>query len=293
MDNHEQKVVLLGASNLGGCASRLRRQGKQVIDLTQPGWLASKENIESLSEKLKKIDCNEQSTLAFDLFGNSSFRFEQFDGSLSMPFKQSGSHHLAGKIVTCPPPVYKRILDGTADLFTTHKTAKIIIVPPLPRYLFRGCCHQKDHSTNVREQGHSSKLLSDTISLRNTLKKFVASLSISRCLVMDSCCIVDCPPTANITSRIESLKSVCAQDGVHFKTEGYDNLVACINKSVSLLAKSTSVVSTSKKQHYWRGFKSLCGSASVAPNVHGCVRGGKAVRGGRHFRPFHPYRRGK
>jgi hypothetical protein len=85
-DNHEQKVILLGASNLGRCASRLRKQGKQVIDLTQPGWLASKENIESLAEKLKNIDCNEQSTLVFDLFGNFSFRFEQFDGSLSMLF---------------------------------------------------------------------------------------------------------------------------------------------------------------------------------------------------------------
>jgi hypothetical protein len=253
VDDHVQNVVLLGASNLGRCASRLRKQGKQVINLTQPGRLASKENVESLSEKLKKMDCNEQSTLVFDLFGNSSFRFEQFDGSLSMPFKQSGTHHLAGKIVTCPHPVYKRILEGTADLLTMHKTAKVVIVPPLPRYLFRGCCHQKDHSTNVSEPGHSSKLLSDIISLRNTLKKFVASLSISRCLVMDSCFIADCPSTANNASRIESLKSVCTQDGVHFTTEGYDNLVASINKSVSLLAKSTSVVSTSKKQHYWRG----------------------------------------
>jgi hypothetical protein len=84
-DTCEQKVVLLGASNLGCCAARLRKQGKQVVDLTQPGWLASKENTETLEKKLKEIVCNEQSTLVFDLYGNSSFRFEQFDGSLSMP----------------------------------------------------------------------------------------------------------------------------------------------------------------------------------------------------------------
>jgi hypothetical protein len=39
-DNLEQKVILLGASNLGCCAQRLRKRGKQVIDLTQPGWVA-------------------------------------------------------------------------------------------------------------------------------------------------------------------------------------------------------------------------------------------------------------
>jgi hypothetical protein len=38
-DNLEQKVILLGASNLGCCAQRLRKRGKQVIDLTQPDWL--------------------------------------------------------------------------------------------------------------------------------------------------------------------------------------------------------------------------------------------------------------
>jgi hypothetical protein len=95
-----------------------------------------------------------------------------------------------------------------------------------------------------------------------------------------------------VANRIAK-KCVCAQDGVHFTTEGYDNLVTSINKSVSLLANSILVVNTSKKQHNWRGFKSLRDSASVASNVRGCARGGKAVRGWRHFRPYHPYRRGK
>jgi hypothetical protein len=47
--NCKQKVVLLGASNLGCCAGRLRKLGKSVIDLMQPGWLASKENIDGLT----------------------------------------------------------------------------------------------------------------------------------------------------------------------------------------------------------------------------------------------------
>jgi hypothetical protein len=110
---------------------------------------------------------------------------------------------------------------------------------------------------------------------------------------MDSCSVADCVPTANTALRIESLKSVCVQDGVHFTAEGYDNLVTNINESVSMLANSNLVANVSKKLHYWRGFKSLRGSASVATNVHGYARGGKVVRGGRHFRPYHPYRRGK
>jgi hypothetical protein len=198
-DTNEQKVVLLGASNLGCCAQRLRKRGKQVIDLTQPGWVASSENIEAMAEKLKNTVCNEASTLVFDLFGNSSFRFEQFDGSLSMPFKHAGRYHLAGKIAVCPLPVYKRILENTAPVLTLHQSAKVVIVPPLPRYLFSGCCNQSGHSTNVNEPGHSSTLLSETIGLRNQLKKFVVSLGIKRCQVMDSCCVTD----------IQQLQTLC------------------------------------------------------------------------------------
>jgi hypothetical protein len=209
-DNCEEKVVLLGASNLGCCAGHLRMLCKTVINLTQPGWLASKENIDGLITKLEGIHCNENTTLVFDLYGNSSFGFEQFDGSLSMPFKSSGKYHMAGNIVACPLQVFRKILDNTAALLTKHRSAKSIIIPPLPHYLFSGCCRQPDPSTNVEVPGHSTKLLSETICLRNSLKKFVCDLGLCRCHVLDSCCVTDCPATANTASRIEALKKVCA-----------------------------------------------------------------------------------
>ncbi len=163
-------------------------------------------------------------------------------------------------------------------------------------YLFTGCCQQNDHSTNISEPGYSSNLLSKTIGLRNSLKKFVAGLGISRCHVLDSCCVANCPVTANTATRLEALKRVCARDGVHFTSGGYDNLVASINKSEALLADTPSCASMTKRQHYWRGFRSTNGSASGPITARGGARGGKTGcldRGGRHFRPFHPYRREK
>ncbi len=138
-------------------------------------------------------------------------------------------------------------------------------------------------------------LLSDTIGLWNLLKKFVVGLGIKRCLVMDSCCVADCPATANTATRLGALKKVCAQDGVHFAPDGYRNLVESIMKCDSLLSvKSVIAASTTAKQcHYWRGFKSCRGSALGNTSLRGATRGGKFGRGGRFARPFHPYRRGK
>ncbi len=290
--NHDQKVVLIGASNLGCCAQRLRDRGKLVVDLTQPGWLASKENILSLAEKLKSMECSETATLVFDLFGNSSFRFEQFDGSFSMPFKQGGRYHLTGKIVACPLPVYKKILENTAQLLKVNQSARVVIVPPLPRYLFSGCCRQSGHSTNVGDPNHSNTLLSDTIGLRNHLKKFASSLGIKRCRVLDSCCVADCPTIANTLSRLEARKKVSAQDGVHFTADGYTNMANAILRGESQLSETSKMFRSAKQSHYWRGFRSIRGS-HFAEFARGISRGEKSDRGGRQTRKFHPYRRGK
>jgi hypothetical protein len=94
-------------------------------------------------------------------------------------------------------------------------------------------------------------------------------------------------------SRLGALKKVCAQDGVHFTSDGYNNLVSSILKTDSLLSTTNRVSNMSTRTHYWRGFKSVRGSASVPTNMRGGLRGGKFGRGGRFTRQFHPYRRGK
>jgi hypothetical protein len=295
MDNCEQKIILLGASNLGRCAARLRALGSEVVDLTQPGWIASKTNVDALLCKLDKISCNERTTMVFDLYGNSTFRFEQFDGSLSMPFSSSGKYHLAGDIAVCPVPVFRKIFENTSALLVRHRTARIVIVPPLPRYIFTGCCTKSDHSTNINNSGYCTKLLTDIINIRNNLKKFVGELGIHG-HVLDSCCVASCPTTANTQTRVAALRSVCAPDGVHFLEAGYDNLVAAITSAPNKKLASPPTKAATAASHYWRGFRSAVG-ARTAPSLNrGPFRGGfhaKNARGHRNPHFYHPYKRGK
>jgi hypothetical protein len=212
-----------------------------------------------------------------------------------MPFKSSGKYHMAGNIAVCPLPVFRKTFENTTALLTRHKKARCIIIPPLPRYLFSGCCRQADHSTNVMDPGHSTKLLTDTICLRNTLKKYVCELGI-RCCVLNSCCVSGCPTTANTATRIKALKPVWATDGVHFTPTGYDNLVSAIMQASARTEEITPGAARQTKLYYWRGFRSAVG-ASTAPNSNrGALRGGKfchSERGAHNLRTFHPYRRGK
>jgi hypothetical protein len=42
--------------------------------------------------------------------------------------------------------------------------------------------------------------------------------------VLDVCCATTCTPTSNLPDRINSLRNVFAEDGVHFTPNGYNNL---------------------------------------------------------------------
>jgi hypothetical protein len=291
-----QKVILLGASNFSHCVERLRKLGLCVVDLTQPGWIASPENISLLTEKLSKIPCGASDRIVLDLFGNLSYRFEQFDGTLSLAYKSGGKYHLAGNIVVCPTTVFKKTLENTASLFLAKKESTLVIVLPLPRYLFAGCCKQADHCPKVTGAEHARKTLSDAIGLRTCLKKFLSGLGLTHCRILDTCCVTDCIPTATVDIRVDALRAVTAKDGVHFLDTGYDCMVKHI---VQIPAKHQNTPSTrppsgTSKMHYWRGFRSPVGSVANVNNSRWAFRGrGAHARGGSHrdTRHYHPYGR--
>ncbi len=236
-----------------------------------------------------------------DLYGNMLYRFEQFDGTLSLPYKSGGKYHLAGNVVVCPAATFKKTLENTVCLFLAKKHANIIVVPPLPRYLFAGCCKQTDHCANVTMPGHPNKTLGDAIVLRNCLKKFVSGLGLSNCRVLDTCCVTDCIPTANADTRIEALKAVTVKDGVHFLGPGYNCTVKHIMliPSKSPAEQSGSSTTGTAKVHYWCGFRSPIGVTAPAHSTQSATQGrgahaqGGQYRGNRAHYQYHPYRRHK
>ncbi len=89
-------MVLVGASNLGQSSNFFCEAGMEIRNLTVPGWVASPENIASVCEKISSLICVEKPTFVMDLFGNSTFRYEQFDSSVALPYKSGGKYHLEG-----------------------------------------------------------------------------------------------------------------------------------------------------------------------------------------------------
>jgi hypothetical protein len=88
----------------------------QFEDVTSPGWTASAENIEKLRNTVE-TESMSAAGLVFDILGNSSVRYEQFDGTTSLPFYSDGKYHLGGKVVITPTDVFKKVVNNVLPIF--------------------------------------------------------------------------------------------------------------------------------------------------------------------------------
>jgi lysophospholipase L1-like esterase len=292
----EQKVMLVGASNLRHSLPHFAGTGTCVIDHTIPGWTPSPDNV---ARTVKNIETEPGVSYAviFDLLGNSSLRFEQFDGTTALPFKMNGRFHYGGKVVITPPDIFKKTVENILPILRKKGDNPGVIIPPLPRGLFSHCCNDSSHCTNADSDSFAADLLTGFIGLQNTLIRFLASSGLTNLKVFDSCCVTNCATTANLPERLEGLQKVMLADGTHFSQDGYSNparrALDCIGRMASMPKQVDK-----KKTYFWRGFQSPTGAQIVMYVVgrpaaargasRGRMRGGNS---GRHRGGFHPYRR--
>ncbi len=239
----------------------------------------------------------------FDLLSNSTLRFEQFDWTMSLPFKSNGKFHYGGKVLLASNDLFKKLVVSILPILKAKGDKPCVILPPLPRGLFSQCCNDKNHCTNKTEKGFSEELITGYIRLRNELIKQLVSHGLSSFKVMDICCMTNCSKTASTAERLKALRAIMAKDDTHFLEDGYKNLAErCMNCLRQLSEDSKRTVKKSVT-YFWRGFKSPCGattprlaagppSASCGITFRGNAGGG--ARGsfrGHRGRSYHPYQR--
>jgi hypothetical protein len=317
----EQKVLLVGASNLRHSLPHFTGTSVTFSNITTAGWTPTADNLKKLEDAISE-KASETEAFVFDLLGNSSIRFEQEDGTTALPFKSNGRFHLGGSVVVTPPDTFKGVVNKVFRIISSKGNKPCVIIPPLPRYLFARCCNDPDHCTNATDTNFSRKLLTGFTEMRNALIRQLVSAGLTNFKVMDVCCTTTCSATACTDERLKGLKSVTAKDGVHFVDAGYKNLAKrCMDCLSKMLSPESHIPEKTGKPtcFFWRGFRSTRGSnykrshsetsrgargpsaggargrAGSARGRAGSARGrARAARGQVHrgiFSKFHPYRR--
>ncbi len=133
--------------------------------------MATPSNIELLRSELPALADLENCAVVFDVFGNTAFKFKHVDGSLVLPFRVGrGEFHFLDDISLDSDRSVGELIESLKHLFAQAKKHFTDIMPPLPRYVFFGCCMDKFHSINAREEGYSAQILKATLHFRKLVK---------------------------------------------------------------------------------------------------------------------------
>jgi hypothetical protein len=282
-------VILVGASNMRRLSPFLKTAGVSVTDLSQPSWLATPDNIEFLMAKLNTICPDKSSVIILEPFGNSTYRYRQFDGTTALPFKYNNGYHLEGDVGVCDDTSFTRLCAQLNPVFDACGQSIKIIIPPLPRHLYTSCCSNKKHCTNLNNDDYELSLLQATTHFRPILKESLLKQGLDRFFVLDGVgALLGVPPGGNRGAPVEILRelsSYCAADGVHYTETGYANLAKTILEAVRGVSDGTLTKTRTDEKgnisgkaggqnYFWRGFCSPVGArlAVLPPLTDNCHR---------------------
>jgi hypothetical protein len=138
LPENSKHIVLIGASNMKKLIPLLYASGYTVTDLTYPSWLATPSNVMNIVEKLNSLDLSPGYTMVMELFGKCTFRYEQFDGTMALPFKYGSGYHMEGKIGVYDDDSFIRLANSLDSLYTHgNPEIKLFIPPPATVPIFR------------------------------------------------------------------------------------------------------------------------------------------------------------
>jgi hypothetical protein len=284
-----KRLILIGGSHLRRTIPHLSRMGYGITDVTCPGRTISAASVELILNQLNGQEVLAEAVMVFDLLRNSSFRWEHEDGTLVMAVRVDGGYHMQGPVTVCSDATFKRLLQIMSPIIQDAAGLGKIFIPPLPRYLYGGCCTNSDHCSNVGETNHAMTLLGKVDHLRALLKAELAKQGVVKHWVMEGWKDVIGTRGSSREDDLVALRHVSGSDNVHYTRDGYENLAGSIHGTIhsrESVSASCNVAGTgptrSRQTFFWRGFVSPNGSTRPR---HSATSYNNSKRG-----RMHPYR---
>jgi hypothetical protein len=277
MDTEEsiKRVIICGGSISKQLANELTDMGYDIVDLSVPGWTPTPDNIDRLTSEIVGIAPGKNSIIIGDLLSNTTFCFEQLNGSLALPMKFDGRYHMLGKVTVSSKDSIHNVLSKILPVLNSSSCLKVCL-PPLPRYLFSPCCASAGHCEGITEVDYSMDLLTKTLSVRKVMRDFLHS-RVANLWVPDTVTHMS-PEGTSLLEQSKKLESVFCADGVHLNAEGNHTLALSVKKIIDEHITAVDCVSGQRTagEFFWRGFVSPVGSSRPknSSSLHQSGRGG-------------------
>jgi hypothetical protein len=195
------------------------------------------------------------------LFGNRIFRQIQIDGTEALPVKMGGKHHFGGEIKVGTDGLVRKLVDVVEPLLKVREECLRVVIPPQPRYLDKGCCEERGHSTNVKVEGHKGRILEELRRVRAVLKVELLRRGVRKFQLLDSCMVGEKAEGTSLKERVECMEGAFGMDGIHFRREGYERMARVVLEEARMAEDriESKEERQKEKKFFWRGIESPVG----------------------------------
>jgi hypothetical protein len=239
-----------------------------------------------LAEKVSDLDPNDN-VIVIQLLDNSSYECKTPNSDRILPKRgRDGKFHAVGELGVIGKDTLREHFMAMQPIFRAVKGFRVLVLTPLPRYLWNRCCDDPSHITNSERENFASdmgKSLKDlTINLRNMI--FMRKLrGVSVLSTIEALGIVTSGNESDL--GLDRIIAIWGSDPVHPTPVAYRILAEKISEKAELLLKEPCasvppVGSATQKRKADNREAWVGGSQSIAKRSEGGQKGRKADRGG-------------
>jgi hypothetical protein len=221
-------IMVVGSSNAAKLVDALIAKGKSVMLVMEPHWVINRQSVELLATRMhRELQFTDPDITVLQFLDNSCFFARRDDGSRILPtLIDDGRYHLPGKIVVCSQETQAEQFRLLKPIFNALERRTALCIGPMPRYVAAGCCEDRGHAINRREDDYRENMSIQLDAYQRGLKEFLFSTGIKNIKVLDPSCDL----------RGLSREEMWGTDPVHLLAAVYRNIANGVLKMASNMA---------------------------------------------------------
>jgi hypothetical protein len=177
------------------------------------------------------FESSSKTVVIYQLLDNNVFFEAREDGSCALPSKdaEDNTYHIKGRLEYADHTAIKSLVNIVTPLLRAGGDCEKIILSPLPRYMMKRCCKDKNHLVNKREESYAKDMGEALADMRDSMKDLIFGKKIRNFKVLSTTMLF----LDDEDKAPEKLREFWKDDPVHMTAEGYEELVTAVTKVIS------------------------------------------------------------
>jgi hypothetical protein len=278
-------LLIIGGSNAGRTADEFEERGYTVTRICSPGWKPTSQAVQDILPKVTEAlsHLEEDDVILIQALDNAAYYSQTEDGG-DVPIRRcaDNKYHVEGNLGLASKERQQKLFSIIEPLLRLLDKRRVILVTPMPRWMYESCCSMEDHAPNRTEDGFEENMRAALRDFRINFKNF-AFLRNFRIKVLD--------PSPCLALVDDNGEDVWGSDPVHPLPHGFRLLVDMFEVEIENLKGKSKKRAGSNIQPPAKRSKPAPRPAWISQQTstairreHGGLRGGRGERG----RP--PYR---